>query len=358
MWIIEALSRDFDVTVYTRGGFDINALNALAGTSLRSTSVRLRQAHIAPHLPLGALKTGAFIRSLSNVGKDYDLRVTLSGVLPWGRPALHFMSSIEWNRHLLARIGAGQVATLRMRLSRWLVAQSSGPALDLSMDCFIANSNWLQRQCAPHCPGPIRVVHPVVPFVPEGVPWKERDDAVLVFGRISPEKRLEYAIRIVERARARGFAGRLLIAGPDGEANYVNRIRKMAARHDWIEMLPSQYGAEKARLLGRVKYGMNACRIEAFGISTGEMAASGIITLVPVCTGQSDIIDDPAQQFSTEEEAVERLIALSRNTALQHRLHMAALSTRDRFTHERFIEAVRDAALYMHGNTSISALKR
>lgn len=340
MWIIETLARDFDVTVYTQGGFVLDELNALAGTTLPTSAVTLHPADVAPHLPIGALAAGAFIRSLSEVGAGFDLCVTASGVLPWGRPALHFMSSVEWNPRLAAQIDPGRKEQLRTRLSRWLVELSSGPAHDLSQDLFVANSTWLKRQCEPVCPGSIEVIHPVVPFVPDGAPWAEREEAVLVFGRISPEKRIEDAIRIVERARAFGFGGRLVIAGPDGTADYSAHIRDLAARHDWIEMLPSLVGEDKARLLGRMKFGLNTCRIEAFGISTGEMVASGIITLVPQNTGQSDIVSDPAQQFASVEDAAGCLIALSRSPELQTRLHTHAYEMRDTFAPDQFQKAV------------------
>ena len=347
MWIIEALVREYDVTVYTRGGFNIEELNTLAGTQIPADDLTVHQANIGAGLPLGALRSAAFMRSLPDVGAAFDLRVTASGVLPWGLPALHFLSSVEWNPALVQEVDPGRKVALRGRLSSWLTNFSAGPKTDLTNDLFVANSQWLKKHCEPLLPAPIRVIHPVLPNLPEAAPWQDRDEVVLVFGRISPEKRIEDAIKIVELARSSGFAGRLVIAGPDGAVYYAAHIRRLASEREWVDVLPAQTGAEKVQLLNRVKYGLNTCQIEAFGISTAEMAASGIITLVPADTGQSEIIGTPEQQYASVDEAATRLVALSRDPRARQQIQANALVARTRFAPERFIHAVKNASREM-----------
>lgn len=347
LWIIDALTRDFDVTVYTCAGFNLDELNLLAGTAVNPESLKIKKARKLAGCPVGAITAGVFRRSLPSIGAAFDLRVSASGVLKWGRPALHFISSVEWNRQLAAQVDAARKEALRTRLSRWLSDRIAGPVQILSRDRIVANSTWLRRKCGPFYSGPIEIIHPVVPLLPEVAPWSGREDAVLVFGRISPEKRVEDAIRIVGLARTAGFGGRLVISGPDGAIDYAAHIRDLAARHEWIEILPGQFGADKARLLGRMRYGVNACRIEAFGISTAEMAASGIIMLVPKDTGQNDIVDDPSQQFSTVEDAANKLVALANSPDLQRRLHSRSGEVRSRFAPDRFKESVRCLAQAM-----------
>lgn len=344
MWIIEALVHEYEVTVYTRGGFNVEELNALAGTQIPADDLTVRQANIGAGLPLGALRSGAFMRSLPDVGAAFDLRVTASGILPWGLPALHFLSSVEWNPALAQKVDPGRKVALRGRLSRWLTDFSAGRKTDMAQDLFIANSQWLKEHCEPLLPAPIRVIHPVLPDLPEAVPWQDRDEVVLVFGRISPEKRIEDAIQIVELARASGFSGRLVIAGPDGVAHYAAHIRGLASEREWVDVLPAQTCADKMRLLNRVKYGLNTCQIEAFGISTAEMAASGIIILVPADTGQSEIIDSPEQQFASVDEAAKKLVTLSQDAYLNKSLQANAHQVRNRFLAAHFVSAVQGSA--------------
>lgn len=358
MWIIEALVPGYEVTVYTRGGFNIKELNTLAGTQIPANYVKVHHAKIGASLPLGALRSGAFLRSLPDVGAAFDLRVTASGVLPWGLPALHFLSSVEWNSALVQEFDPGRKISLRGRLSSWLTDFSAGPKTDLTNDLFVANSQWLKKHCEPLLPAPIRVIHPVLPNLPEVASWKDREEVVLVFGRISPEKRIEDAIQIVEVARASGFSGRLVIAGPDGAADYAARIRSLSSKKEWIDLIPAQGGLKKLQLLSRVRYGLNTCRIEAFGISTAEMVASGVITLVPVDTGQSEIIGKPEQQFASVDEAARKLVTLSQNSYADPSMQAYAQQVRDRFLPARFVAAVQESVQDMLSQQATSSLSR
>lgn len=344
MWIISALSEAFEVTIYTRGGFDLEALNRLAGTSLATEALTLRRANVESSLPVGALAAGRFLRSLRRVAGHYDLCVSASGILPWGRPALHFLSSIDCDPDLVRRYCHADRMPLRARLSRLIQYTVAGARQPRPGDHFVANSEWLKEKCVRVCSGPVEVIHPAVVLPSMGMPWRDRDNAVLAFGRISPEKRVEACIRIVERARALGFGGQLIIAGPDGPLDYTHHIRKLAAAREWITLLPSQTGAERDALLGRVRYGLNACLYEAFGISSAEMAGAGVIMLVPQGTGQSEIVKDSLQHYATEVAAAELLVALDQNVVLRERLHQEALTTRERFAPVRFVDAVQNIA--------------
>lgn len=343
MWVLAALQERFDVTVFTRGGFDLENLNQLAGTGIEPESLKILSARVESQLAIGALAAGRFQRALYRVGGTYDLRVSASGILPWGRPALNILSSIDCDPDLARRIWHDGRLPLKVRLSALAQRAAAGPRRS-NTGIFVMNSKWLASRCSAVCNGPVEVIYPAVVSPTPGMSWEEREEAVLVFGRISPEKRVEVCIRIVERARAAGFGGRLVIAGPEGPSDYAMRIRRMAATRDWVTILPGQVGADRDALLGRMRYGLNACLYEAFGISTAEMAGTGTIVLVPQDTGQSEIVTDPFQHYCTEEEAAEKLVALGHDQALRRRLHAEALATHDRFSPARFTVAVQQAA--------------
>lgn len=343
MWILAALSEKFEVTIYTRGGFDLDELNQLAGTAIPTGALTIRQANFEGGLPVGTLAAGRFLHSLYRVGETYDLRVSLSGILPWGRPALHFLSSIDCDPELAAQLWHNGRPPFKARLSGLVQRVIAGP-FRRNSGLFVTNSHWLKARCFKACTGTVEVIHPAISMPRAGLPWEKRDEAVLVFGRISPEKRVEASIRIVERARSAGFGGRLVIAGPDGTPDYAGRIRAMAAEREWVTILPAQTGSDRDVLLGRMRYGLNACLYEAFGISTAEMAGAGAIVLVPQDTGQSEIVADPFQRYSSEEEAAKRLVTLGRDVALQRRLHTGTLATCDRFAPAQFTAAVQQTA--------------
>lgn len=348
MWIIAALQRDFRVTVYTRGGFDLTALNALAGTAIAPASLHLRHAKAAHALPLGALAHGAYLRSLHRVGADYALRVTASGVMHWGHPAVHFLSSATWNAPLAERFGVAptqrkghRARAALYRLGETLSGRRHRP---LDSDIFIANSDWTARQSAPFCAAPIPVIAPAVPLPPRIPAWEARETGILVLGRISPEKRIETCIDIVERVRAAGWPLHLCLAGPDGEADYAQAIATLCApRADWITRVPLVTGAAKQALLHRYRYGLSACDTEAFGIATAEMAASGMIVLAPAQGGQREILTDPRHLYRHAGDAAQRMTALLGDDALQKELHAHAIAAGDRFAPAQFMDAVRAA---------------
>lgn len=337
-WALVALRERFDLTLVTRGGFDCDALNALAGTDLSPGDLRVLT--LPAQSRIGTFEAARFNRALAALGRDYDLRVSLSGVRRWNAPALHLLSARDWHPALAGQTGP------RAKLLRRVI---DGPALHPRPDdTVIANSRWLAAASAPLCPGRVRVIPPPVALAAasDSLPdWAARREDVLIFGRIAPEKRIERAIDIVARARAQGFRGRLVIAGPDGPPEYMARIHALIAAQRWIERLPPQSGAAKTALLGSLRYGLNCCEVEAFGIATAEMAASGMIPLVPRGTGQDEIVSAPDCRFSDEAEAARRLLSLSRDADLQSRLSAALQADVARFAPARFTAALATAAM-------------
>ena len=353
MWTIAALAEDFDVTVHSRGGFELSELNKLAGTTLSPRQVRLQKDHFANRLSVGSLAHGAYVRALPKVGADYDLRVTASGVLRWGLPAVHFISSAIWNEALSEELHAPTAPSKRdwrQRLSSAVVSATSGERRRyLDHDIFVANSHWTREQSAPYCPGLIEVIHPAVPQAGPGLPWDQREDAVLVFGRLAPEKRIESCIRIVEQARKRGLSARLVIAGPSDGTHYSAHVSELClARREWVELLPALIAEDKAQLLGRMRYGLSACKIEAFGIATAEMAAAGVLVLVPTGCGQTEIVTDPRLQYESEEEAITKLLALQNAPPS---LALSQCEAQRRFSPRVYMNAVRQlAGATLHNN--------
>jgi glycosyltransferase involved in cell wall biosynthesis len=350
MWTLSALVRNFDVTVHTRGGFDLEALNELAGTSLSTEQVTLHVDHSANRWPLGTLAHAAYVRGLPRIGARYSLRVTASGVMRWGKPAIHFLSSVTWHPGLAARLDKELPhvkGSWRRRVSSVAIALLSGQwRYRGHQDTFVANSKWTSTQSRPYCHGRMEVIHPPVPPPAKGPDWNARDDVVLVFGRLSPEKRVESCIRIVERARILGFSGNLVIAGPAGEAGYVAQLEALCEeRRDWIELLPMQSSGDKARLLARCRYGLSACQVEAFGIATAEMVSAGLLVLVPADCGQSDIVQDAKLLFVTEEEAAQRLLNLQDDAMLRATLLEKRSATGSAFSPDAYMDAVSSLAL-------------
>ena len=346
MWTLKALTQIYDVTVYTRGGFDLASLNRLAGTDLKADDLLVKHAPGAS-FPIGAFAHAYYMRSLSKVGRGYDVRITASGVMNWRHPAIHFLSGVMFSEELATQFADSDI-TARRSIARKIVHALAGSIARGSYqggvsDIFVANSEWMRERAAPFCPGRMAIIFPPVPGISYGRPWQEREDGVLVLGRIASEKRIETCIEIVEQVRASGADLTLYIVGPPGEAAYMKHLEQLfRERKEWLRVLPLQTGRDKLHLLARLRYGLNACEVEAFGIATAEMTDGGMIVLVPRDTGQSEIVVDPRLQFQTESEAAERLRLIHDNPTIQLDLHHSALQRNGRFSTERYVAAVKD----------------
>ena len=364
MWTLKALTQIYDVTVYTRGGFDLASLNRLAGTDLKADDLLVKYSSGAT-FPIGAIAHAFYMRSISKAGRGYDVRVTASGVMNWKHPAIHFLSGVAFSEELATQFVGNDITTHRS-IARKVVRAVAGTIAKGSnqggvSDIFVANSEWMREHAAPFCPGRMAIVCPPVPAISYGLPWQEREDAVLVLGRIASEKRIENCIAIVDQARADGADLTLYIVGPPGEAAYMKHLEELfRERKEWLRVLPLQTGGDKLHLLARLRYGLSACEVEAFGISTAEMTDGGMIVLVPRNTGQSEIVVDSRLQFQTVSDAAERLRLIHGDPTIQLDLHYSALQRNGRFSTEQYVTAVKEltSEIPQHGVPVMTPLRR
>lgn len=356
MRLIEALCQNYKIDIVTRGGFDLEELNHCSGTNIRNNDLNaIRFPPLTPKVNStgGALWHGIFLRYCRRIAPEYDLCITASRTLDWGVPAIHFLSDVAWNRPLQERFDCPE-AGLRANLIRRayfgaasLLAGTSGRDLT-QHDTLVANSEWTARMSAEFCGRPPVVIYPAVPPVGQGAAWVDRENAFLCLGRISPEKRIEQVIAILDQVRGRGHSVRLHLAGGGGADHYSKQIEALcAARREWITVLGPVYGEAKQALLGRCRYGINACEREAFGIATLEMAMAGMVPFVPQAGAQSEMISDDALIYRDVEDAVLKMDTVLQSGSRQMELHKAMLRRGAEFNPEHFCAEVRDLVKHM-----------
>jgi hypothetical protein len=106
MWLIEALKRDFDVTVVTTGGWDLPALNSYYGTQVKQDEVKVRIAPVPlliSNMSAAALRGACYQRFARQVAADYDVRISAYNLTDWGLPAVHFIADFSWHQKLRAQ---------------------------------------------------------------------------------------------------------------------------------------------------------------------------------------------------------------------------------------------------------------
>jgi hypothetical protein len=84
-------------------------------------------------------------------------------------------------------------------------------------------------------------------------------------------------------------------------------------------------------------------REEHFGMAPAELARSGAIVWVPRGGGQMEVVaNEPALMYDSEDEAVEKILAVMADAAEQARLREGLAATSDRFSTAHFVQHVRD----------------
>ena len=354
MWLIEALKRDFDVTVMTTGGWDLAALNSYYGTRVGDDEVKVRIAPVPllmQKLSAAALRGNCYQRFARQIAGEYDLRISAYNLTDWGLPAVHFIADFSWHRELRDRLDPPSPGfiyrdtILRRAYLRIAAAYARPSGRDvLRDDLVIANSQWsatlIKQFCGVECAA---VVYPSVWTEFPDVPWEEKEQAFVMIGRIAPEKQVERAIAILEAVRQRGHAIRLHLCGQIENNLYGRRIARLCReRADWIVPEGRVSGAKKAQILASCRFGIQTRGAEPFGISVAEMVKAGAIVFAPNDGGQTEILDHGLLSFDSNAQAIEQISSVLNDAPRQleickHLRHQGRM-----FYTNNFIETSRD----------------
>lgn len=358
MWLIEALKRDYEVTVMTTGGWDLTTLNGYYGTRISQDEVKVRIAPV-PLLARGqsvaALRCACFQKFARRIAGEYDIRISAYNPTDWGLPAVHFIADFSWHRELRERFDPSapgfiyRNTILRRVYLRVAAAYGRPSGRDvLRDDIVIANSRWISRLMKQYCGVDCAAVVylPVWTEFPD-IPWDQKEQSFVMIGRIAPEKRIERAIAILEAVRKRGHTLRLHLCGKIENDRYGRSIAQLCQEHaDWIVPEGRVSGTRKAQILANCQYGIQTRVAEPFGISVAEMIKAGAIVFASNDGGQTEILNHPDLLFTSAEEAVDKICAVlsypERRRAI--RAHLARRS--EAFSAAKFIEASVEAIVH------------
>lgn len=359
LWCLQALKAAYDVTLLTTGRVDLPALNRYYGTDIRADEIRIRTP--APCLGsmltarTAALRGAWFQRFCRSVAPEFAVLISVYNLCDFGRPALHFLADFSWDdelRRTLHPTGTGLRGVFHgatpwrrwyLRLVR-SVGKPSGRNLLAGEDLVIANSQWSAELLKTRYGLTAPVVYPpVLGPAPETTPaWEQREDGFVCLGRLSPEKRVEEAVEIMRAVRqATGADLHLHVLGDPLHSPYGRRLQTLAAAAGpWVRLEGEVSGRQKWELLARHRYGIHACRGEAFGIAVAEMIRAGLVPFVPAMGGVQEIVAAPALEYTDSAEATRKIAAVlqdpGQTTAL--RAHLARQA--QQFSTARFVEGL------------------
>ncbi len=359
-WLLQGFEDFAPVALLTTGPFDLQALNRFCGVALAPERVRVRR----PALPwrmLGAggaaLRGAIFERFCRSVASQFDLRISAYNFCDFGAPGIHCLADFSWNEQLRNTLHPPRPGT-RGSLRRIpgvrsayeslvrLVAGTSGRPPPAPDDLIVANSQWSARLLREQFDLDAPVVYPPVPDAPAARPWAQREDGFVAMGRLSHEKRIEEIIAMLKAVREKGFRLTLHLVGRADAPSYERRLRRVIeAERAWVRHHGLLEGAEKWALLSSQRYGLHACRGEAFGIAVAEMVKAGCIPFVPETGGPAEIVNHPLLIYRDASDAVEKIARILRYPVLCGPLAGHLADQARRFSAARFVQDMRALAL-------------
>ncbi len=358
MRAIEAFQDEYDCTLISTAVPDIERLNKTYGTQVDAAKLCV----LAPRPPLplrpmmrfDAARGSWHARICRGAARDYDVALGMYNPVDFGVPAIQCIADFcfdEGFRRQYLSYPSGWRRFLYQdnqarRAYKWLCRRICGKpsGLDKAQSVYIATSSWAAHEYAQRNGVPVSVIYPPVVGGFPDIPWESRENGFVCIGRVSVEKRVELAIEVVRRVRALGHDVHLHIVGPTHDSPYGRRIRDISRPHEsWVRLEGGVYGEAKKKILAQHRYGIHACRGEAFGAAVAEMVKAGCIAFVPGEGGQAEVVNHAALTYSSPDEAVAKIVAVLRDEAAQAALREKLAKQATLFGVEQFKAGIRAA---------------
>ena len=338
--VCEALQHSHDVTLFTLSRTSLEELNALfdtdaqvmvhrpPGTRSLAHALDALAGHIGPQL---AARSVLLDRIFERHAADFDVAVSTANEFALSIPSVQYVHFPQFNLAYTATDDAERGNALWSRLS------GLGDRILPDNATMLANSSWTADVVADVYDRRPDTLAPPVDPIPGARPWAERENAVVVLGRLAPDKRTQRAIDIVDGVRERGHDLHLHLVGsaPPAYHEYASRLESMATAREYVHVERDVSRARVETLLTTHKYGLNTKPKEHFGMALAECVAAGMVAFAPNSGGQRDVLagaDD--RLYDSTGDAIEKLAAA---------VHADSPPTldRDRFESERFHDAIR-----------------
>jgi len=372
-WTLQALRRDWEVTIFCASYPDFEGANRHFGTDLQAQEFKIWQLPFPlRHLdkldpdPFSAQRLAWLMRFCHSRCHEFDVVVSTDDEIDFGRPGVQYTHYPHMERHLgmfrsFEDLTTGQKfkALLMGKLRPWLWI--SGIKLSrIRSNLMVTNSHWTARQI-----NRIYDVEPVVLYPPvrwSGTrrDWVERKPCFVSLGRLSPDKRLMEVIDILERVRQRGFEVELEIIGNEDKVAGQAFIRQLRERivqaGGWVRLHENVDRTTLEDIVSACRYGIHAMIDEHFGIAVAEMMRAGCIVFVPDSGGQVEIVgNERSLCYRSDADAVEKICAMLMDEKEQARLQSALDQRSDDFTEARFMEGMREIVADFASKTGSAA---
>lgn len=349
-WILQALCERHAVTALTWNLPDLAAFDHYFGTSLRDAPIRILRAPVRARATASCvpgrsdlLRNSMLIRHCKRICDDYDVIISANNEWDLGQPGIQYIH-YPWAR--LPR-PASELRWFHFRPLLALYYAACTRIADFSFDRMAGNltyvnSRWTAEKFREHYGLDSIVLHPpTIGKFPE-VPWEQRENSFVCVGRISPEKRVELIIDILERVRQLGQHVHLHIVGTVDNRAYFRKIAPLIeANRAWITVKTNLSRPQLADLLAHHRYGIHAMDEEHFGMVVAEMVRAGCIPFVHDSGGPPEIVgDEPRLLYRDRGDAVAKIVDVLRHPQQQRELRTHLDARRRLFSVDTFVREI------------------
>ena len=353
LWLAQALAGVCRVTLVSMGQVDLPKLDEIYGTSLSSGGAQT----VSIPFPRGlarrfdALRSYRLGRWAREKAGGFDVMISTYNIMEFGKPGIQFIADFSFDDGLRRELHPSvrgirsalyrktPLRTLYLGLGRRLAGQSrSGWRVNLTL----ANSRWTRDILDRRFGVKAEVLYPPVRADFEPASWGQRENGFVVMARMAPEKQVERTIAILDEVRRAGHDVHLHVLGREDHRDYAAKIRGLCRdRGGWARFEGLAVGERKKALLAGHRYGLSACRNEAFGIGVAEMAAAGCVAWVPRGGGQVEIVGNEDLVYESGEDAARKICRVLEDGERQAALSRHLRARADLFGSGRFVEEAR-----------------
>ena len=352
-WILEAL-KEHDVTLVTLSEVRLEQLDDQYGTSLAGSPVRI----LTVPMPMPFQMRKRIIDSLSAfsfrqfylswyyrryLARYFNIAISAFNEMDLGGQGIQYIHAPMFGKgHERIRSYLDHPDSILRRIYKWTLRGLFGYSEHrMRSNITLTNSEWTARWVQQIYGIKARVIYPPVSVDICDVPWEERQYGFILISRVVKEKKIERAIRIIQRVRNAGFQVHLRILGGVYDSAYIEDLWREFGKPDWIVWEKRLSREEYIRVLSSYKYGIHTRENEQFGIGIAEMICAGVIPFLPSRGGQVEIVGNhPLLTWDTEEEATQKIIKVLSNEDLYKELQLYISNRSKKFTAERFIAQI------------------
>ena len=217
LWIIEALKKDYALSLVTTGRLSLERLNRTWGTSIAPDDLRL--VRVPPFFlnytdRFTTLRGALLTRFCRRIAPRFEAMFATYGVMDFGRQGIQYIGDFLFAQKIGAALYPAPKAGEKDLFHRDSPARRAyvklGEALDTPSwarilgNLTLVNSEWTRRLMRTEFGLETVVVYPPVPGDYPRIPWEGRESGFVLLAKLSPIKQIDRAVDILSRVRQRG----------------------------------------------------------------------------------------------------------------------------------------------------------